>query len=139
MAKPPKFRLDGEPDGRGHAEGSKRTQFAEKDGRVRPGRTPGSLSLAKFYRDAAAAKITVTLPNGAKLRITKAQAIILRQAEKALKGDQRAAERFLEKLEQYSPAEVQPDLTALKLLDDATMIAGARKRGLLDPQDGDEE
>lgn len=128
--KEPKFLANGLPDGRGQGEGSRATRFARDDDRRRPGRTKGALSLGTIYRTAGGAVITLTLQNGKTKRISKAEGIILKQLDLALKGDQRAAERFLGKYEQYSPTEVQPDLTALKLIDDEDILAGAYRRGL---------
>lgn len=129
--KEPKFLPNGLPDGRGQGEGSMATRFARDDNRRRPGRTKGALSLGTIYRTAGGAIITLTLQNGKTKRISKAEGIILKQLDLALKGDQRAAERFLEKFEQYSPTEIQPDLTALKLIDDEEILASAYRRGLL--------
>lgn len=131
MAKDPKFRKDGHPDLRGHGEGSKASRFQEGDGRRRPGRRKGALSLKTIYLNAGAMPIYVTI-NGKRTRITTADAIVLKQREKALGGGERAAERFMEKLEQYSPIEVQPDLTGELLAEDEVILAGAAGRGLLD-------
>lgn len=139
MAKDPKFRHDGEPDGRGHGEGSKASRFQKDDGRRRPGRPKGALSLKTIYLHAAAMPIYVTI-NGKRKRITTADAIVLKQREKALGGGERAAERFIEKLEQYSPIEVQPDLTAHLLAEDEPILASAGWRRVIggDPPSGDE-
>ena len=129
--KPPRLRNDGGPDGRGHGEGSKASRFAKDDNRRRPGRTKGALSLGTIYRTAGGAIITLTLQNGKTRSITKAEGVILKQLELALKGDQRAAERFLEKYEQYSPTEAQTDLTEVKLIEDQDILASAYLRGLI--------
>jgi hypothetical protein len=136
--KEPKFLPNGLPDGRGQSEGSRATRFARDDHRKRPGRTKGALSLGTIYRTVGGAIITLTLQNGKTKRISKAEGVILKQLELALKGDQRAAERFLEKFEQHSPTEVQPDLTALKLIDDEEILASAYRRGLLGPDELDQ-
>jgi hypothetical protein len=130
MAKGPKFRKDGHPDGRGHSEGSKGSRFGEDDGRRRPGRPKGALSLKTIYLNAAAMPIYVTI-NNKRRRITTADAIVLKQREKALGGGERASERFIEKLEQYSPIEVQPDRTGELLAEDQAILASAAARGLL--------
>ena len=139
MAKEPKFRKDGHPDGRGHGEGSKGSRFHKDDGRRRPGRPKGALSLKTIYLNAASMPIYVTI-NGKRKRITTADAIVLKQREKALGGGERAAERFIEKLEQYSTIEVQPDLTAQLLAEDESILASAGRRGVIgrDPPSGDE-
>ena len=140
MAKEPKFRKDGHPDGRGHSEGSKGSRFAEDDGRRRPGRPKGALSVKTIYLNAASMPIYVTI-NGKRKRITTADAIVLKQREKALGGGERAAERFIEKLEQYSPIEVQPNRTAELLAEDEVILAGGSARGELgggEPPAGDD-
>ena len=131
MAKPPKHRGDGLPDGRGHADGSRQTRFAHDDGRARPGRRKGSKSLKTIYQTTAAIPLTVDLGNGRKKRISSLEGMVLKQREKALKGDQRSTERFLERIADYSPPEVQLDLTAQLLEEDAVLLADARARGLL--------
>lgn len=136
FSKAPGIRKDGGPDGRGRSEGSQKTWYAHDDGRRRPGRSKGALSLATIYRIAGGAVVTMTLQNGKTKRISKAEGIVLKQLELALKGNLRAAEYFLEKYEQYSPVEVQPDATALKMLEDEQILgilAGADQRGLLGP------
>lgn len=131
MAKDPKFRNDGEPDGRGHSDGSKPSRFQENDGRRRPGRTKGALSLKTIYMNAAAMPIYVTIGDKRK-RISSADAIVLKQREKALSGSERAGERFIDKLEQYTPIEVQPDLTAELMAEDEAILASAAARRFLD-------
>lgn len=135
MAGPSKIRGDGLPDGRGHADGSRQTRFAHDDGRKRPGRSKGSKSLKTIYQTTAAIPLTVDLGNGRKKRISSLEGMVLKQREKALKGDQRSTERFLERIADYSPPEVQLDLTAQLLEEDAILFASARARGLLAPRD----
>lgn len=136
MAKPPKYLPNGEPDGRGHAEGSFATRFGSGDGRHRPGRKKGSKSLARIYREVA--KIPLILDTeGKKRKISTKEAIVLKQRDKAIKGDQRAAERMLDKLEALDPPEVNPDQTGMLLAEDAELLAGARARGRLGPAEAD--
>lgn len=130
MAKPPKNRADGEPDGRGHADASRATRFAPGDDRPRPGRRKGSKSLKTIYLEIAATPVVLDR-NGRKKKISTTQGIVLKQREMALKGDQRASERFLDRIVEYSPAEVQLDLTQALLAEDAQLLAQARRRGLL--------
>lgn len=130
MAKTPKFRLDGGPDGRGHADGSRATRFASGDGRRRPGRTKGSKSLKQIYLDVAATPVVLDR-DGRKKKISTTQGIVMKQREKALKGDQRAIERFLDRIAEYSPPDVQLDLTATLLEEDAVLLAGGRQRGVI--------
>lgn len=129
MAKDPRFRKDGQPDGRGHGAGSKKTRFAEEDGRRRPGRPKGSKSLKTVYL--AAADITVrAVINGKTKRITSKEAMILKEREQAMGGDHRAREHFLKRLDEYSPIEVQPDLTVSLIAEDEVIIADVFKRGV---------
>ncbi len=130
MANEIKFRPDGEPDGRGHSEGSKEGQFKPGDGRERPGRPKGSKSLRTIYRTAGDSKIAVTT-GGKTRKIAKKEALVLKQLDLGLGGRQRAAERFLDKVEQYSPIEVEPDLTAQLLAEDEAILAIAQQRGLI--------
>lgn len=130
MAKPPKFRADGGPDGRGHADGSRATRFAIDDGRRRPGRTKGSKSLKHVYLDVAATPVVLDR-DGRKKKISTTHGIVMKQREKALKGDQRASELFLDRIAEYSPPDVQLDLTATLLDEDALLLAGARRRGVV--------
>ncbi len=131
MAKPPKMRDDGELDGRGHAEGSVLTRFGPGDGRTRPGRPKGAKSLATIYRHVGKIPLTVD-QGGRKRRISTAEGVVLKQRELALKGNQRAAERLLDKIEAHDPVEVRIDLTAKLLAEDAELLASARARGLID-------
>ena len=131
MAKPPKMRGDGELDGRGHAEGSMPTRFAQGDGRGRPGRPKGAKSLATIYRNVGQIPLAVD-QGGRKRRISTAEGVVLKQRELALKGNQRAAERLLDKIEAQDPVEVRADLTAQLLAEDLELLASARARGLLD-------
>ena len=139
MSGPPKLRGDGSPDGRGHADGSRSTRFAADDNRPRPGRRKGSKSLKTIYQTTAAIPLTVDLGNGRKKRISSLEGMVLKQREKALKGDQRSAEQFLVRITDYSPPEVQLDLTAQLLAEDAELLKSARARGLLDPMPSDQE
>jgi len=139
MAKPPKMRGDGELDGRGHAEGSVPTRFEPGDGRKRPGRPKGAKSLATIYRHVGQIPLTVD-QGGRKRRISTAEGVVLKQRELALRGNQRAAERFLDKIEAHDPVEVRPDLTGHLLAADAELLASARARGLIDrEQSGPED
>lgn len=130
MAKPPKFRADGEPDGRGHAEASRAIRFAPGDNRPRPGRRKGSKSLKSIYLDVAATPVVLDR-DGRKKRISTTHGIVLKQREKALKGDQRASEHFLDRIAEFSPPDVQLDLTDSLLAEDALLLADARRRGII--------
>ncbi|MBA3527375.1 MAG: hypothetical protein H0T82_10725 [Sphingomonas sp.] len=130
MAKPPKFRGDGAPDGRGHADGSRATRFAAGDNRRRPGRTKGSKSLKHIYLDVAATPVLLDR-DGRKKKISTTHGIVMKQREKALKGDQRASEHFLDRITEYSPPDAQLDLTAKLLEEDALLLAAARPRGII--------
>ncbi len=134
MAGPQKQRLDGGPDGRGHADGSRATRFAPDDGRRRPGRRKGSKSLKTIYLEVAATPVVLDR-DGKKKKISTTQGIVMKQREKALKGDQRASERFLDRIVEYSPPEVQLDLTQALLAEDAQLLADARRRGLITSPD----
>jgi len=134
MAKPPKHRADGEPDGRGHAEASCGTRFASGDNRPRPGRRKGSKGIKTIYLEVAATPVVLDR-DGKKKKISTIQGIVLKQREKALKGDQRASERFLDRIIEFSPPEVQLDLTQGLLAEDAALIAALRGRGLI-PDNG---
>lgn len=142
MTDGPKFRSDGEPDGRGLSEGSKSTRFAPGDGRTRPGKPKGAKSLRSIYLAAGSAKISVTI-GGVTRRLTKTEAVILKQLDLALHGEQRPAERFLDRIEQYTPAEVDADLIGALISEDLGLLAIARERGLIalpdpDPDSGDD-
>lgn len=134
--KPIKLRKDGQPDGRGHAEGSKANRLAKNDGRHRPGRPRGSRDAKSdicFVRD-----LPVALTIGDKKRkVSTRLANLLKLREKALKGDQRAAEYLDRLFAQVEPASVEPDLTAGLLEEDAQLIANWRQRnqaaGMSDP------
>lgn len=134
MAKPPKIRDDGELDGRGHAEGSVPTRFAKGDGRKRPGKPKGAKSLATIYRNVG--KMPIKVDQGGQTRkISTAEAIVLKQREMALKGNQRATERLLDKIEAHDPVEVRPDLTAGLLAEDVELLTNARVRKVIAPSE----
>ena len=88
--------------------------------------------MATIYREVGKMALTLDL-GGKKTRISTAQGIILKQRELALKGDQRASEHLLDKIEAHDPVEARPDLTAALLAEDAELLASARARGLLAP------
>lgn len=133
MAKEAKFRLDGQPDGRGHAEGSMATRYAADDGRRRPGRKKGAKSLKTVYQAAAEIPIEAEI-KGKRKRITSKEGIVLKEREQALKGDHRAREHFIKRLAEYSPIEVEPDRTTLLLAEDEAILASAFERGLIGVQ-----
>ena len=130
MAGPPKQRLDGEPDGRGHADGSRATRFAQDDDRLRPGRRKGSKSLKTIYLQIAATPVVLDR-DGKKKKISTTEGIVMKQREKALKGDQRASERFLDRIMEFSPPEVHLDRTQALLAEDAELLAQARRREVI--------
>lgn len=130
MAKPPKFRKDGAPDGRGHSEASHATRFAPGDNRPRPGKPKGAKSLKRVYLDVAAIPVVLDR-DGKKKKISTTHGIVMKQREKALKGDQRASEHFLDRITEFSPPDVQLDLTAALLEEDAVLLAAARRRGII--------
>ena len=122
-----KLRKDGQPDGRGHAEGSKANRLAKNDGRPRPGRPRGSRDAKSdicFVRD-----LPVALTIGDKKRkVSTRLANLLKLREKALKGDQRAAEYLDRLFTQVEPPSVETDLTAALLEEDAQLLANWRSR-----------
>lgn len=130
MAKEAKFRLDGQPDRRGHAEGSKGTRFAVDDDRPRPGRKKGSKSLKTVYQAVAEIPVEAEI-KGKRKRITSKEGIVLKEREQALKGDHRAREHFIKRLSEYSPIEVEPDRTTLLFAEDEAILASAFERGLI--------
>lgn len=138
MGDGPNIRSDGEPDLRGKSDGSKSTQFAADDGRKRPGRPKGAKSLRSIYRAAGSAKISVTI-GGVTRRLTKTEAVILKQLDLALHGEQRPAERFLDRIEQFTPVEVDVDIIGALISEDLNLLAIARERGLIGPAGPDPE
>ena len=130
MAKEPKIRLDGQPDRRGHSEGSKSTRFGVDDGRKRPGRTKGAKSLKTVYQAIAEMPVRADVP-GIPKRISTKEGIVLKERDQALRGDHRAREHFLKRLSEYSPIEVEPDRTGQLLADDEIVLADAFRRGLI--------
>ena len=130
MAKEPKIRLDGQPDQRGHSEGSKSTRFGVDDGRKRPGRTKGAKSLKTVYQAIAEMPVRADVP-GIPKRISTKEGIVLKERDQALRGDHRAREHFLKRLAEYSPIEVEPDRTGQLLADDEIVLADAFRRGLI--------
>jgi hypothetical protein len=133
MAKEIRTRLDGAPDGRGHAEASRATRFGAEDGRPRPGRKKGARSLKTVYQTAAEVAVDAEI-KGKRKRITTKEAIVLKEREQALKGDHRAREHFIKRLAEYSPIEVEPDRTTLLLAEDEAILASAFERGLIGVQ-----
>ena len=130
MTKGPKFRKDGQLDNRGHSDGSKLTQFAENDGRKRPGRSKGAKSLKSVYQAIGEIPVKADI-NGKPKRITTKEGIVLKERHQALQGDHRAREHFLKRLAEYSPIEVEPDRTGVLLAEDEELLASAFERGLL--------
>lgn len=94
--KPIKLRKDGQPDGRGHAEGSKANRLAKNDGRRRPGRPPGSRDAKSEICAVRDMPVAVVI-RGRQRKVSTRMANLLKLREKALKGDQRAAE-YLDRL-----------------------------------------
>lgn len=139
MSRPPTIRADGSPDRRGQSEGSRSTQFAPGDDRRRPGRPRGSKSLKHIYLAAGDMPIVLDQGNGKKRRITTKEGVILKQREKALKGDQRSAERFLDKIAEHSPPDVDLNRTEVLLEEDAVLLRAARLRGLLSDEEGHDD
>ena len=132
MGKELKFRKDGLPDGRGRSPGSQQTQFAVDDRRRRPGRTKGAKSLSAIYRAIADTLVTIT-KDGQQKRITRKEAIVLQEVMLAMKGDARAREGFLRRLQECSPPEVQTDRTAQLLQEDQEILRQGVERELVDP------
>lgn len=135
--KPPKFTAAGLPDGRGQAEGSKNTRFASGDGRPRPGRPKGARDEKTIVNEVRDMKVEAVIGRR-KRKIDTQRAILLKQREKALKGDQRAAEFMDRKFQTYGPPIVEPDHISSLLEEDRAILDAARRRGLLGPDDGEE-
>jgi hypothetical protein len=132
MAKEPKYREDGGPDGRGHAPGSVATRFGSGDGRPRPGRTKGAKDMKTIYMTAASMPVIATDPKTLKkTRYITKEALVLKQRDKALKGEDRALERFIDRIETYDPPEVDADRTGTLLAEDAELLAEAFGRGAI--------
>jgi hypothetical protein len=129
VAKQPKLLPSGVPDGRGQSEGSKANQFRD-GGRPGPGRPKGSKNLATLYRELGAMPVKMTI-NEQEQWISTTEGVLRKQRQKALNGDQRAAERFLDKIAEYSPPEERPPRIPALLAEDAEVLARARGRGLL--------
>lgn len=130
--KPIKFKADGTPDGRGHAEGSKASRYTVNDGRERPGRPKGAISLKTAYARAAARRVTYTdSKTGKQGSMPTMEAIALKQREKALKGDEKATKRFEQRIDEYFPEEVDPLSTAKLMAEDEAILAHAAARGVL--------
>lgn len=131
MAKQPKFRLDGELDGRGHADASKSTRFATDDGRKRPGRKKGARDEKTEILAIRDMLVEVTIGDK-KQKVPTRTAIFLRQRKKALDGDQRATEFLDAKFSQYEPPLLEPNLTSDLLAEDQAILESAVARGLID-------
>lgn len=132
MAKgePPKFRADGVPDGRGHADGSKETRFKPDDGRARPGRPKKSRDERTIVQAVRDMKVTVT-DGGKRRKINTAEAILLKLRQKALAGDHRAAETLLKRFDRYEVPTAEPDRTRELLAEDQQILEAAAARRLL--------
>ena len=70
-------------------------------------------------------------------QLTKTEAVILKQLDMALRGEQRPAERFLDRIEQFTPVEVDADLIGALLSEDQDLLAIARGRGVIGPSRSD--
>lgn len=130
--KDPKFTKDGFPDGRGHGEGSKGTRFAKGDGRRRPGRPKGARDEKVLVNKIRDMKVEATI-NGRKRKVDTQQALLMKQREKALKGDQRAAEFLDRKFQAFGPPVVEPDHITPLLESDREILKCAVRRGLIRP------
>jgi hypothetical protein len=129
-----RFKKDGTPDGRGHADGSHGTRFGSGDGRRRPGRPKRSRDERTDVL--AVRDMVVTYgPPGRQRKANTRQAILLKQRELALKGNQRAIEWLDRKIAQYDPPSADPDRTAALCAEDEEILLIARGRGLLDADD----
>lgn len=127
-SKPIKLKASGEPDMRGHGEGSRATRFGPDDGRHRPGRRKGSKDIKTIVQAVQNMTIAVDIP-GVPRRIDTYHAALLKLREKALKGDVKAINMLFDKFGQYAPPSVEPDLTAQLLDEDQHILDFARERG----------
>ena len=132
MAKPPRFRQDGEIDGRGHADASKSFRFASGDGRKRPGRPKGARDERTEVLLVRDMPVEITI-GGKKRKGSTRLGMYMRQRHKALNGDQRATEFLDAKFSQFEPPLVQPDLTRILLEEDRAILAAAAGRGIVGP------
>ena len=128
MAKPPRLKANGEPDMRGHADGSKRTRLAPGDGRRRPGRPKGAKDERTLVRLIQNMTVPINMP-GLPKRINTQFACLLKLREKALRGDLRAIEMLDRKLGQHAPPYIEPNLTEDLLAEDAEILRDAERRG----------
>lgn len=136
--KEPKFTKSGEPDGRGHGEGSKATRFTKDDGRKRPGRRTGSRDLKTIVKRVRDLPVG-TEKNGRRGPNVDTQEGILRVVrKKALSGDIKAAAFLQNQFDRFEVPSVDPNEVARRLEEDADILAAAMKRGLL-PSRGDGE
>jgi hypothetical protein len=131
---PPKmvrFKADGTPDGRGHAEGSRATRFGKGDGRRRPGRPKGAISLRSAYEKAAALPVYSA---DRRQKWSTADAIAMRQREKALKGDEKATKRFEDRIASYFPEAVDTANMNDLLAEDLAILRRGEARGAIPPR-----
>jgi hypothetical protein len=135
--KPPRFRADGELDGRGHAEGSRRTQFHAGDGRRRPGRPRGARDERSLVRQIRDMPVTITDQAGRRRKISTIEALLIKLRSEALAGNMKAMESLLKRIERYEVPSAEPDLTAKLLEDDQIILEAARVRGLLPAEDAE--
>lgn len=141
---PPKFRANGEPDQRGQGEGSKGTRFKAGDGRPRPGRPKRSRDERGVVQAIRDMPVTITDARGARKKITTLEALLMKQRQKALAGDQRAAEMLFKRFDRYETPSIDGDPSADLLAEDLLILDTVRRRGLLseperdEPEDGTE-
>lgn len=89
-------------------------QFRENDGRRRGRRPKGAKNVKTDFREELAERLGIT-ENGKKMRVTKQRQIVKRTCERAMKGNERAAEIALG----YAPVE---DETVERLTADEARI-----------------
>jgi hypothetical protein len=133
--KPPRFRTDGTPDGRGQSDGSKAHRFAKGDGRPRPGRRRGSRDERTIVQTLRNLTVTATIGNK-QVKLNTYEAILHKQRQLALGGNLAAAKFVMEWIARFEPPSVEPNHTAAVMEEDAIILADARRRGVLGTEEG---